>query len=398
MAEDAEEEEVGTLITADGTFFSRFETRRNYSPGDLDASDFFRYRARVGLTLTPPSFSDVIAVSARFAPQAGGFMHVGGDTLGDVELGLHEGFAMVHHDNFRVDLGRFEMNYGEQLMIGAVGWHHFGRAFDGARFHWAPADAGYFCDVFFTVLSEGVVSDLGDPFGAGDQYFAGLYTGFGGLISDSMDLDLYVLTRTLPTTDALELEGATQVTVGARNKGSAGAFFWRFEGGAQFGSRPTATPGPDATNPSVSAFQGDLELGVAPGEGDLRLSLEGFFASGDDPTTDDAEGWDHHFPTAHKWLGLMDFVGPRSNITGGAVHALYKAGSHWRFRLDAHAFNRNEVPDGVDGFLGTEIDLNIIYVLGGGFRTRLGYDIFLLNEPADADPLHMVELEARLDF
>ncbi len=406
----AQDAAAAPLLTPHGSFFSRFETRRNYSLAP-SGSDFVRYRARLALDVGPIELPEGWTVAARFAPQAGGYWHIGGDGLEDPVLGLHEGALTVGNTAFRVQIGRFEMAYGEHLVIGNVDWHHLGRAFDGARLHLTPADDGRYLDVFFTTVAEGFagialpsteVTPVGDPFGAGDEYFAGLYAGIGpalGLAGAGEALDGYVLARIAPGTQVTEVGTAAELTLGARYRGSAGGLDWRAEVGYQLGARRAATPGGD--NPSVSAGQIDAELGYRPGESGFRVSLGGFYASGDDPATaDTAEGWDQLFPTAHKWLGYMDFIGARSNVTGAALHLAYDHGAHWKLRLDAHGFLRPEVADGVDAFQGVEVDAGVLYALGGGFTTRLGYGLFAPNADAGLgdELLHFTELEARFDF
>ena len=50
------------------------------------------------------------------------------------------------------------------------------------------------------------------------------------------------------------------------------------------------------------------------------MSVEGIYASGNDPATEKHEGWDELYPTAHKFLGLADVFTravKRTNVRSG---------------------------------------------------------------------------------
>ena len=407
FAQEAEKKSDDSPITVKGSAFSRFEYRENYglSPAVPDGSDFVRYRARLGLHTRPIEIKKNLKLHMDFVPQAGGIWHVGGDTLEDPSLGLHVGALVVNHPLVQVEVGRFEMAYGEHLLIGNVGWHHLGRAFDGARFKWRPIK-GVWIDAFFTTLSEGLVGapPQGDSYGAGDTYFTGIYSNLGPLISKDLSLDVYALSRLWPESElaadpadpasmAVTQKFAAELTLGARLKGKVSLLDYRLEADVQLGGRRAAGEDPA----DVLAYQADAEVGFNFKEaGNLRLGLEGFFASGDDAATPEAEGFNHLFPTAHKWLGLMDFVGARSNVMGGIFHSSIKPGPV-KFVLDAHTFFRPEVPDGAESYLGTEIDFGIIYPIAKQLKLRGLYGHFI-PEDSNADSLHFVEIEVRTDF
>jgi hypothetical protein len=388
-------------LTVGGSYLSRFELRRNYSPGGLDASDFVRGRARLVLTTAPLTLREGLDLTLRFAPQAAGLWHIGGDTLEDPTLGLHEGALVLQGDVVRGEVGRFEMTYGDHLVVGNVDWNETGRAFDGVRLRVAPGGAaGVWVDVFATLLMEGFTEGFGEPFGAGDEVFTGVYAALGPAVGEGFALDGYVLVRLWPATDGLPRETAVQPTVGARVKNREGLLDYRLEAGVQLGTRPAPVP-PEGSAagdpPTVFAYQGDLELGLNLAGDAFRVAVEGLVASGDDPeTADEREGWDQLFPTAHKWLGYMDFVGARTNIASAVLHLSYRT-APWTFTLDGHAFWRPEPAGDADSYFGSELDLGAVLAFGGGLRLRGGYGLFLPAEEVGPDPLHFFELELRFD-
>jgi len=402
--EPAAEEEP--LLRPVGSFFSRFENRTHYDQlsiggGRLHSDqDAIYYRARFGLVTRAFDVGHGLHVTARLVPQASGAWNVGGDSLTDASIGMHEGLIQISGGGFRLDAGRFELVYGDHFIIGNVGWHETGRSFDGMRLHLAPEASGYWLDIFTSWIEEGVVNGTPKPFGAGDVVFSGVYAGLGHLIADDMDLDAYLLSVVQPRTPdpaVPSINGDTGylLTLGVRAKQRIGMVDYRAEAGLQFGQTPV-------DGRSILAYQGDVELGVHVADDHLRIAVEGLYASGDDPNTRDVEGWNQLFPTAHKWLGVADIIGGRTNIMGGALHLAVKANDRLTLNLDGHGFLRPETGPGVDSYAGTELDLGANYGLGRGLALRTNYSVFLPNGSNDGSTLyatshtaHFFELELK---
>ena len=62
---------------------------------------------------------------------------------------LHQGYVQLTDlfiNNLDLKLGRYEVSYGPQRLIGAVGWHFIGRSFDGftATYHHDLVDVDFF--------------------------------------------------------------------------------------------------------------------------------------------------------------------------------------------------------------------------------------------------------------
>lgn len=389
IAQDAPTDDA-PAVTWDGSFLTRYEARRNYG----HASDVVVGRARLGLDIAPIDIGPRRTLGVRFVPQAAGAWHAGGDTLEDAELGLHEGYVRLELDRIGLDAGRMELAYGDHLVIGNVGWHPVGRSFDALRLRLGE-DAAVRVDVFGSVVREGVIDGTAtDDIGAGDVWFTGVYAMFGPAIADDMALDLYALTRVQP--DDGTVPTTAELTLGARAKGATGRLDYRAEVGAQLGRHP------ESPRQTATAWQGDGEVGVSLGaDGDTaRIGLTGFAASGDDPETDDVdEGWQQLYPTAHKWLGYMDAVGPRSNIGGGGLLLSARVADPVTAYVDAYSFHRLEDSAAQPaGSIGTEIDIGARYALGTATGARVGYGVLLPSDDFAADTLHFVELELRTEL
>jgi len=412
----AEEPAEEPLLRPVGSFFSRFENRTHFDqlglrgPARVNADqDAIYYRARFGLVTRAFDVGHGLHVTARLVPQSSGAWNVGGGSLTDANLDIHEGLIQIAGDGFRLDAGRFEMVYGDHFIIGNVDWNQTGRSFDGVRLHIAPEAAGYWVDIFGSWIGEGsLVGPMSTPkpFGAGDVVFNGIYAGLGHLIADDMDLDAYLLSVVQPRTPDAAVPGINGdtgylLTLGVRAKQRIGMVDYRAEAGVQFGQTPI-------DGRSILAYQADAELGVHVADDHLRIAAEFLYASGDDPNTNDVEGWNQLFPTAHKWLGFADIIGGRTNVMSGALHVAVKASDRLSFRLDGHGFLRPEPPtnpatgNAVDSYAGTEVDLGAAYGLGQGLALRTNYSVFLPNGSNDGSTLygtshtaHFFELELK---
>ena len=428
---------VGLVPT--GSFFGRYEVRANYDeigvsrPARFLEGDAFFYRARLGLATTPIPISESANVMLQFTPQTAGVMGTLPNTITDATIGLHEGYLRAATSSVRFDIGRFEMNYGDSLVIGSLDWNETGRSFDGMRARVAPSGpTGYYVDFFGTMVREG--REL-TPFAGGDQYFMGVYAGLGPAITTGLDLDLYMLPQIYTKANAIDLapldpmnapterEPAAEVTFGVRAKQKVDMIDYRAEAGLQVGKRPRgfpltamgmAVPPPaELDNADVMAYQIDAEVGVTPVDM-LRLGLEGMLASGDDPTTADKnEGWNELYPTAHKFLGLADIFHQggqkRTNVGSAVLHVTLKPTTELTLQLDGHIFTRMQpmAPMAKDGgFAGAEVDTGIGYALGKGLNLKALYAVFVPNEDfypqgnvaADEKLAHYLELELRYDL
>lgn len=392
--EPAKAEPEKPQLVLSGSFWTRYELRENYNTllappriNGINEVDAFFYRARLGLATAPLDVGKGRTVSVLFEPQSSGVWGPSG-ALSDAAVGMHQGKLRIAQDQFWLDLGRFEMVYGEHLVIGNVGWHQTGRSFDGARAHFGLG-SGAWLDAFTTMIAEGSVLDPPevDPVFAGDRYFTGVYAGFGPMLDPKTELDGYLLAHIVPKTTSGG-STTTEVTLGSRFKKTVEAVVLRIEAGVQLGERV-----PDV---SVFAFQIDGDAAVKASD-QLTVAAGGFFASGDeDPTDDKDNAWNQLYPTAHKFLGFMDIMGGRSNVLGGVAKVRFAQSADLKLAADAQLFMRPQTPDGVDGYAGTEIDAWALYSLGNKLGLRGQYCIFLPNETGPTfgtDPVHYVEVQ-----
>jgi hypothetical protein len=426
-----------------GSYFTRYEMRANYddmgvSRGRFLEGDAAFYRARFGFGTGLMDIGKGLKVGLQFTPQvAGVFGALGPNTVADAALGLHEGYTRIQGSYLRFDAGRFELNYGEALVIGNLDWNELGRSFDGVRARLASSPTSAWLDLFATMVDEGRDPALTGPaakglgFGDGDVYFFGAYAALGPALMPGLDLDLYALAQGYHGVKGIKLapadpmsatyvkEGATQATFGARIKQKIKVLDYRAEAGLQTGSRlgatPTAptmgmTPATRQAAVDVMAYQIDAEVGLNLLEDKLRVAAEGIYASGDDAKSKKNEGWDELYPTAHKFLGLADVFHlkgiKRTNVTSAVLHLTLKPSKDFSVQADGHLFSRPEKVGTEKGRAGAELDVGAAYTLGKGLKLRALYAVFLPDKdfypvaPAtgQVDPIHYAELELRYDL
>lgn len=418
VSEQAEPPSLLPLQVTTSTW-TRFESRTNYdrlgvSRGRFLEGDAFFYRARLGFRTNPLDLVDGLKGSVQFSPQASGRFGLHGTTT-ESQLGIYEGYVRIEGSVASFDAGRFMMNYGDSLVIGSLDWNQAGRAFDGLRSRLRWGDV--FVDGFLTLTSlDGLQIAEGHPtvtgaFLGGDSYFWGLYSSLGALVTPGFDLDVYLLGNSnvaasgIPAVDdpnvLLARGGATEVTLGTRLKQKVKEFDYRLEAGLQAGTR--ALPGAVAVTRDVLAYQVDGEVGYLL-HPKFRLGLNGLIASGDDPNTDVIEGWRELYPTGHKFLGLTDVIGARTNVASAVLKASLSVTDSLKALLDAHVFTRLEQGGlgqvGANKLAGYELNTQLVQKLGAPGHVRGLYGLFIpqAGHYAANDLAHYVEIEGGLVF
>ena len=266
---------------------------------------------------------------------------------------IHQAF--IQHkfcDCFSLKIGRQELSYGDELLIGAVAWSNVGRSFDAFKTRWSHS-LGW-TDFF--------IADVTQTLGASatnDHYFSGLYN---HLQFESIDnLDLYVLHSQDPSSATNEV-----VHYGTRVKSIAGSIDYRVEATGQT---------------ELDAHQWDGEFGYTLGRS--RVSLGAFSSS---------KNFFQLYPTAHKWLGTGDFVS-RRNISGLRLGTSRKITDKLKSKLDYHIFQRTDekapayafngsplTVSGQNKDLGSEVNLNVAFKVDKNFSVSVNGAHFFVGQ------------------
>jgi hypothetical protein len=229
---------------------------------------------------------------------------------------LHQAFGRLNGLADLVDLqiGRFEMLYGGELMISKGDWSKTGTAFDGLRV--SHAGESFLVDFFATQPVEG----QGVPLGM-DQSFMGVY---GTMNHEAMQFEGYVLVRD-DRHDASA--GTDDATVGGR-------FLWSQKGGIAIMTEAAMQTGDHgAASAGGTLFTADAAMPVMT---NLQVGLNVLYASGDGDAADgDDDAFAPLYNTAHKFVGASDlFV--VTNVIDVQPYVTYAVAKGWKVTGAVH--------------------------------------------------------------
>jgi hypothetical protein len=265
---------AGETVKLSGQFRHRYEYSAKDFDSDTDANTYQFLRTRLNIAFNPSE-----DLEAFFQYQDARKMGEESNTLTDASadnLDLHQGFVKMKNlfgKPLDVKLGRFEAVYGPQRLIGAVGWHNFGRSFDGMIFTYHNA----MMDVDFINFKTAENSD--DDL---DVWVRGVY---GNLKLENYKTQaFYILDDERGTfgiyANGQIIPGLSHETEFAMQNGEAGG---------------------DDLNGLFYALNFTYDLNG------LKLSAGYDHVSGDDPDTADNEAFNTLFATNHKYYGFMDY-------------------------------------------------------------------------------------------
>jgi hypothetical protein len=357
-----------------------------------DDVDFISQQTRLGVKATRGALTGKLQL--QHVAAWGVF---GGDALTDGPIGVHQAwFEIAASESVKVRVGRQELAYGAHRVLGNVGWHQVGRAWDGARVVLTlPADTTL--DIIGAQYAEGWVEKpatySGKPFDE-DAYLGGLYVSSKAGGDALKVVDAYLLYDARFESPEAGKDDGTQLrrgllTTGLRVRGEWDPVDLEIEGAFQTGSgcAPDADGACTEDDVDQAGFFADAEVGFTLMKR-LRLFVGGGQASGDDPDTDKNEAYNHLYPTAHKFLGYMDLIGGRTNIReirGGAVYGF--SDKRGKLALTVHDFTRLQ-PESER--VGLEVDVVAGWKFYKGFSGLIGWALFLPDEgitSTDEDPV-----------
>ncbi|MDP1822712.1 MAG: alginate export family protein [Archangium sp.] len=290
--------------------------------------------------------------------------------------GLHQGFVDVKVTSFLdVRVGRQELSYGEERLIGNLDWAQTARAFDGV-FVRVTASPSVTLDAFGMLLAPPawLTDASGARFHNSGSYFTGLYArarlgkaGFDvyglGLLED-------------PSSAALGARhDNNRLTLGARGFGALGPLALLGEAAFQTGKSCSPACVQGQTDDAVLAGSFAVRATyTAPVWGAPYVLGEFLGASGDGTPADGVDHTFHQlFPTGHAQLGFMDYVGWQNVVAARGTLGFRPWGAHvW---LDVRHYRAWD-PTGAwyasngsvflpadatraSGNMGTELDLSI---------------------------------------
>lgn len=269
--------------------------------------------------------------------------------------------------------GRQELVYGNQRLIGSVGWSNVGRSFDAGVL--AYDTEGVTIDLFAArLVGTGVEGD-------GSQNLFGLYSAWD--LAPKQTLDVFTLLDN-DTNDASDAGGSTgnrlyRLTPGLTIHGSLSPLSYRLEAVYQTGKKAVS---PDQKRASIRASLLSAHATYTVGTS-ANLAVHAGYTrlSGDETLSDDVLGqFNTLFATNHKFYGFMDYFPAAAQPFGlQDVQAAATAQPFSSVGIAAmyHHFRQSETsPRTASSLLGNELDLTLTYQFEEPVTFGLGFSAF----------------------
>lgn len=308
-------------------------------------------------------------------------------------VGAHQAFADVKFGWLDLRVGRQELSYGEDRLIGNLDWAQTARAFDGV-FLRATLPAGVTIDGFgMLVRPPAFLTDAaGSRFQNSGTYFTGVYARYR---HGKAGVDAYALGLLEdPSTSATGFRpDHNRLTLGARGLLPIG---------------PVTLLGEGALQTGITSAKERILAGAFAGRATYTLPNSGFYvfaevaaATGDGTPGDGVDStFNQLFPTGHAHLGFMDYAAWQ-NVVGARGTAGFK--QPWlHVWLDVHHLRAWD-PRGTwytasgavfiaadaartEPVMGNELDLSVTVPITGAFSAAGAFGVFFPGGMAAVQP------------
>lgn len=267
-----------------------------------------------------------------------------------------------------VMVGRREIAYANQRLMGSVGWHNIGRSFDGATFRYTGEK--YKADLF--LLKETEMSAIED---VGDKDVRGIWveTSF----APTTRVDVFVINQRLAPGDVLNRN-----TFGLYSKGKYDLGTFTLSQETDLALQSGKNGGNDV---SASLFGTRIKFAAKDAAYKYWVGVGYDVVSGDDTTTPEDEAFNTLYATNHKYYGFMDyFLNIQVHSQGAGLTDLVISGgfapkAKLSLKADYHLLSTSqEVASG--STIGTELDLTVVYGYSSSLKIVGGASMFTAGD------------------
>jgi len=374
-----------TAAQPDSAFSVRGEIRQR---SEVDARDFnasttpadvHLLRTRLDVSVDPVDRVDVLVQiqdSRRFGE--------GDPALGRGTLDPSSGTLDLHQGYFRVNglfdaplsltVGRQELIYGNQRLVGAVGWSNVGRTFDAGVLSYE--DSILSVDLFAARLVGTTLED------EGSQNLLGLYGTWNGV--EGQTLELFALldndTNDITLADGESEDRLVRFTPGVALRGTVSSLSYELEAAYQTGKKAVeGTVNRSTIDASLLSAFVSSTLNTTPA---LKIGVGYTRLSGDDsPGDGDLGQFNTLFATNHKFYGFMDFFPAKATKFGlqdAHLKTSVQLSEQVRLSANVHHFAQaEETPNRSLQTLGQELDVTATYRFAEEVRFTAGLSGFL---------------------
>jgi len=379
-------------VTVSGELRVRPEMRDNadFNSDNNDKKGFWgsRTRVNVGVKVDDNTSAKVVLQDARYWAENADNVNSGREKEA---VDIYEGYFQTNSIAglpLGVKLGRQALVYGDQRLLGHLGWQDNARAHDALKF---MLNLGKVKVDIFTAKEKEDAMAVSDELN--DSDLNGAYAMVA--LAEGITLDVYALQwKTSGANDeGARIKEHNVMSIGALAKAKMGAIDASAEFVAQSGDW-NASQTHSATALSVTAGLNTKALGGS------RIGVEFNQGSGDDnPSDGEHKTFVFPYHTNHAHYGFMDYFS-WGNMQDIAVKLQTKAIPGFLVKLDYHMFSLMEANDdwlnvvGVAPFkkavagsdateAGSEIDLTVVKALMPNWKLVGGYSMFLPGKAAE---------------
>ena len=365
---------AGFLMAADMDWQAQFRARMERPdklPDDqISAATITHLRSRLMFRMQQDYLSAVMQFQdVRFL---GADQSNSGLTKPDsTNFGLHQVYLSIDQlfsPGWKLTIGRFEMNLGNQRLFSHNNWNNYGRSFDGFR-----------------------LQTSGKRYGAGEIFYLKVYEAFLDNLSDNHDTDIngiYLRPVTLNLSglglNRLEIYGYQEInrgntarrikrtTYGSRLTLSLLIFGFEVEGARQIGT--------DVNDNDINSWfsVANLEIKTRFLPIIKKITIGKEFYTGDDTSTISREGFANPYGAGHKFHGYFDAHkyfrdNQQTGLSEWNVKLNLTFKPHISTLIHYHSFS-----EGWENGrrLGNELNLEYIQKIGQYGRFTMGYAIY----------------------
>ena len=339
---------------------------------------FWLGRVRVNATVTPKRWLgfQVQIQDARVAKKDVGSVAAPFTAALDVRTAFADLGAANSRMGFR--LGRQELAFGEQRLVGHLNWANAARTFDAGRATIRSRKGSV--DLFAASVVR-IMPGEWDKSGNGNRFY-GAYGSTTALVPRGT-VEPYLFHRR-----DRNVLGETGVRATLQQTTAGGRWVGTMPGRVEYGveaAHQSGSVGPD----TISAWASHLQLKTPAFGPALRVTGEYNYATGDSDRTDGTRGtFDQLYPTPHDKYGLADQVGwrnihhVRAGVEIGRLRGLPISANYHSWWLAsptdalylASGAELARIPTGApDSHVGQELDLQITRALTPQLQLAAGY-------------------------
>lgn len=358
-------------FSVDGMIRPRFEGRHGFQdvvPEGTEGSVFVSQRSSLLLKYSDEKITTFLDLqSTNFWGDKDQLSSTGGD-----RFTVNQAWAQIALGNgWATKVGRMQVAYDDQRIIGGLGWADQQRTHDLAMLKYSKE--GFKMDIGFAFNQDD--ADNFDNFYDSTglfQYKSMQYAHLNNKFSDSFSGSFLFINNYFADTAGGPGTYAKQTT-GVYGKYKKDAFGFDFSGYYQFGEQ--------SSTQDISAYNVAANASYKTGSTLLGAGVE--ILSGDDGDSDEQEAFFPLYGTNHKFNGFMDlfYVGRHANTAGLVdlnTKAVFKTGEKSSLLAKLHYFSTaSDVA--FDGYLGTELDLVYTHKITPYAKINVGYSHAFLD-------------------